>query len=86
MTNISKRTVDRIKAIALSAIALSLTSCAAPIARVSTPRSVIIGNSNAGNSVESLQLAERECQKYGRHAVHIPDNIRDGNATYECKD
>jgi len=29
-------------------------------------------------------LAEEECMKYGRHAVHVPDNIRDGNASYEC--
>jgi hypothetical protein len=53
---------------------------------MSTPRTVMISNVGQYNSVEALKLAEAECMKYNRHAVEVPDNIRDGNASYECKD
>ncbi|HEX6215267.1 MAG TPA: hypothetical protein VFZ38_10635 [Vicinamibacterales bacterium] len=62
-----------------------LPGCA-PVIVSSTPRMVVVGNSNAQNTAATNQLAEQECQKENRHAVLVPDNIRDGNATFECRE
>lgn len=64
---------------------LFVTGCA-PVLVASNPRSVLIGNSSSYNAAEAFQLAENECVKYNRHAVAIPDNVPDGQETYECKD
>jgi len=65
-------------------LVLIVTGCAAQV-KTSTPRSVIVENVSQYNSAEALHLAEEECMKYGgRHAVHVPDNIRDGDTSYEC--
>lgn len=61
-----------------------LAGCAAPSVVASTPRTVIVRDASALNIGEALAVAERECQKHGRHAVHRPDGLRDGRATYEC--
>lgn len=64
---------------------LLLTACA-PILEVSTPRSVMLSNVSTSNTTEAFKMAEAECKKHDRHAVHVPDNMRDGNSSYECKD
>ncbi len=68
---------------ALLVIGTILSGCALKIISF-TPRSVIIQNQNSMNAAESQAMAQIECQKYGRHAIHRPDNIRDGNVTSEC--
>jgi hypothetical protein len=56
-----------------------------PVVEVSTPGSVMVKNISWNQLADALRLAESECQKYGKHAVHVPDNHRDGVASYECK-
>ncbi len=73
-----------------------LTGCASPTVINPTvinptvintyPRSVILTGAHSNNVVEAQNLAESECQKHGRHAIHRPDSQRDGVATYECLD
>jgi len=64
-------------------LSIFLVGCA-PVVVNSTPKTVVIKNASPGNA--SQQLADAECQKYDRWAVHIPDNQRDGYMTFECKD
>jgi hypothetical protein len=56
--------MNRFFAIALCA---GLAGCG-PTLIGSNPATVMIGNVNWTNSSEGFALAERECQKYGRHA------------------
>ena len=56
------------------------------IVAASTPAVVVVRNVvPAINGPEALLLAERECQKNGKHAMQIQDNQPDGIATFECK-
>ena len=70
--------------IGFSAIAvLFLTGCVpVPTLVNSSPRSVVVKNLN--HPSEGQSIANQECARYGRYAIHRPDNIRDGHATYEC--
>ena len=43
-----------------------------------------MGRARHLNVREAQVMADKECKKHGRYAIHRPDNIRDGNATYEC--
>ena len=66
-----------------------LAGCAgagAPNIKMATPLTVMIENVDKYDAAEALQLAESECQKHGKHAIHIPDSQRDGIASYECKE
>lgn len=72
------------KPIVVLAVA-ALTGCA-PMIKVSTPKTVMLSNVGAHNADQALQMAEAECMKHDRHAVAVPDNIRDGQQQYECKD
>ena len=47
-------------------------------------RSVVIENASAMNAAKAQAMADAECQKHGRYAIHRLDNVRDGQATYEC--
>jgi hypothetical protein len=47
-----------------------------------SPRSVVV--KGLSHPSEGQAIADQNCNKYGRHAIHRPDNIRDGYATYEC--
>ena len=53
----------------------------------SNPRQVTVNglhNFTGTEHIEAQALADKECKKHGRYAIHRPDNLRDGNATYEC--
>jgi len=50
----------------------------------SNPRLVVIENTSAMNAAKAQAMADAECQKHGRYAIHRLDNVRDGQATYEC--
>lgn len=63
-----------------------LTAGCAPVMQMATPRTVVISNVDNFNVTQAHRMAEAECLKNGRHAVEIPDNIRDGRQSYECKD
>lgn len=63
---------------------LALAGCA-PMLEVSTPRTVMLSNVSKFNAAKALQMAEAECVKHNRHAVAVPDNMRDGQQSYECK-
>lgn len=65
-------------------IFLLLTGCASPRLVTSTPRTVILENSVSRTMGQSQAIADSECAKHGRYAVHIPDSQRDGIVTYEC--
>lgn len=68
----------------LPVIALSLlTGCASSVV-TSTPRTVVLKGANSSNTAQTQVMADVECQKHNRWAVHIPDSQRDGIATYEC--
>ena len=74
------------KKIIIVSVFVLLAGCATPTVKYSSPRSVMLGHVSHYNTIEALKLAEDECMKHNRHAVHVPDNIRDGQASYECKD
>lgn len=73
------------KVMATILLALTLASCA-PVMEISTPKTVMLSNVDQFNATEAFKMAEEECLKNNRHAVAIPDNIRDGRQSYECKD
>ena len=60
-----------------------LTGCVTPKVLNSNPRQVTIGNANGFND-RGQKLADEHCARHGRYAIHRPDQIRDGNATFEC--
>ena len=62
---------------------LLLTGCASGVV-TSTPRTVVLNGASSYNLAKTQALADAECQKHGRWAVHIPDSQRDGIVTYEC--
>ena len=75
--------------IILISILLIMSGCT-PYVISSNPRQVTIGNMSSdmisirSNAAESQAMADKECQKYERYAIHRPDTLRDGEATYEC--
>lgn len=64
-------------------IVLLTTGCSSKLV-TSTPRTVVIENASAYNTKETQHLADFECAKHGRYAIHIPDSQRDGIVTYGC--
>jgi starvation-inducible outer membrane lipoprotein len=65
---------------AVAAAAAILSACSSsPEIEASTPKTVIV------KKVSSKQ-SEKECQKFGKHAVIINYNKSEKTATYECKD
>lgn len=69
----------------IAVLSLAIAGCA-PVMQMATPRTVVISNVDVMNATQAHRMAEEECVKHGRHAVEIPDNIRDGRQSYECKD
>ena len=65
-------------------IAGTIFSGCTPIVVTSNPRSVVIKNASAMNSAKAQAMADAECQKHRKYAIYRPDNVRDGQATYEC--
>jgi|SaaInlStandDraft_6_1057023.scaffolds.fasta_scaffold792486_1 hypothetical protein len=65
-----------------------LVSCSTPSPRArlvsSTPRTVVLSGVGYKNTAQALRSADVLCRRYGRYAIHRPDNERDGLATYEC--
>ena len=72
------------KVILIGILTVLLLSACAPVMVTSNPRVVVIENSSSFNTAETQQMADDECSKHGRYAIHRPDNLRDGKATYEC--
>jgi hypothetical protein len=69
----------------ISCCALSvffLTGCTAQ-QMSSNPRSIVIENATSFNNM-GQNIADEHCSRHGRYAIHRPDNIRDGRATFEC--
>jgi hypothetical protein len=51
----------------------------------SNPNTVMVGNTNWTNSSDAFALAERECQRYGKHArlsIHDPWSYQQA---YNCE-
>jgi hypothetical protein len=72
---------------AVAAAAAILSACSSsPEIEASTPKTVIVKKVSSKQSVEALETAEKECQKFGKHAVIINYNKSEKTATYECKD
>lgn len=71
-------------AVILAPLALLAAGCS-PVVLSSSPGMVIVGNAGTWNLPQAAQLAESQCRQYGRHAVFVPDNVADAQATYECK-
>ena len=74
-----------IKNIIVLFVALAMfAGCMVPMKVInSSPRSITIQGVGHGNKPIAQNLAERECQKNGRHAIHSPDNVRYAIATFE---
>lgn len=71
--------------IVLFAVLTMFAGCMVPMKVInSSPRSITIQGVGHGNKPIAQNLAERECQKNGRHAIHRLDNVRDAIATFEC--
>jgi hypothetical protein len=67
----------------LGALLLIASGCASTVV-TSTPRTVLFKNSYGHNAAQRQALADAECLKHGRWAIHRPDNTPDGYTTYEC--
>jgi beta-lactam-binding protein with PASTA domain len=60
---------------AVAATAAVLSACSSsPEIEASTPKTVIVKKVSSKQSVEALETAEKECQKFGKHAVIINYN------------
>ena len=68
---------------ALLVVGTILGGCT-PMVVTSNPRSVVIENTSAMNAAKAQAMADAECQKHGKYAILRLDNVRDGQATYEC--
>lgn len=64
-------------------LCLLVTGCSSKLVS-STPRTVVLKGASGYNTAQTQALADVECNKHGRWAVHIPDSQRDGIVTYEC--
>ena len=67
------------------ALVSACASNAQPLVKVSTPSTVIIGNATENNTSESLDLAQAECESYGKEAALLENTLIDYNAKYECR-
>ena len=57
-----------------------------PMVVTSNSGLVVIDNASAFNASKAQTMADAECQKHGKYAIHRPDNVRDGQALFECID
>ena len=57
-----------------------------PMVLISNQGSVVIDNASAFNAAKAQAMADAMCQRHRRYAIHRPDNVRDGQAKYECID
>ena len=62
---------------------LFLNGCGAKVI-ASTHKQVMIENASAYNMDSCLELAEKECQKYDKHAVYVPVDLGHQIAGYNC--
>ena len=72
------------KSILFLLITLILSGCASPSIVSSNPAAITIKGHFTYNVDASIALANKECQKYGKYALFIPDDIRDSYVIYEC--
>lgn len=71
------------KYLVLIIICFSLSGCGAKVI-ASTHKQVMIENASAYNMDDCLKLAEKECQKYDKHAVYVPVDLGYEIAGYSC--
>ena len=57
-----------------------------PMVVTSDSGSVVIDNASAFNASKAQTMADTECKKHGKYAIHRPDDVRDGQALFECID
>lgn len=62
---------------------LSLNGCGAKVL-ASTHKQVMIENASPYNMDDSQELADKECQKYNKHAVYVPVDLGYQIAGYSC--
>jgi len=65
---------------------LLLAGCAPGII-ASTPAAVTVGNVDEANGdlPRATAVAQEECQRYGRDAARVPDNVVDGFVQFDCR-
>ena len=66
-------------------ITLLLNGCGAKVI-ASTHKQVMVENASPYNMEECLNVAEKECQKYNKHAVYVPVDLGHQIAGYNCVD
>lgn len=42
------------------------------------------GSSASTGTSDALHMADKECKKYNRRAIYVPDNSPDGQGSYQC--
>jgi|GEM_PF-3066905 len=62
---------------------LLLNGCGAKVIGA-THKQVMVGNVSAYNDDSAQELAEKECQKYQKHAVFVPVDLGYQVAGYNC--
>jgi hypothetical protein len=58
---------ETMKALCVVMACVALTACG-PTLVGSNPNTVMLGNTNWTNASDAFAMAERECQRYGKHA------------------
>jgi len=64
-------------------LVVMLSGCATGIV-ASNENSVIVGNTFPWKQQEAFDIADKECSKYNKTAVHIPGK-NDGRMRFVCK-
>ncbi|TNF45306.1 MAG: hypothetical protein EP216_00385 [Epsilonproteobacteria bacterium] len=67
----------------LIAVAILLNGCGSKVI-ASTHKQVLIEDSPPYDMEEDSQLAEKECQKYNKHAVYVPADLGDDLVGFSC--
>ena len=67
---------------------LALTNCGARnvTPSLSNEPADNVVKSGSSSSSDALHMADKECKKYNRRAIYVPDNTPDGQGTYQCVD
>ena len=71
------------KFVVLIFMGLLLNGCG-PKVIASTHKQVIIGNATSYNMDSCQEVAEKECQKYNKHAKFVPVDLGYQVAGYSC--
>ena len=71
--------------LALTVFFVGCATSTDPVIKVSTATLVVVGNAANSHRGDVNQLAQSECQAYGKEAVRMPNSVDDYNASFACR-